>query len=62
MTVSTKLITSVSRKPEGKKSRVRTRHRWEDNIGIDLRKIGREVTVWIHMAQDRDQWRALANS
>jgi hypothetical protein len=26
-------------KPEGKKTFGRPRHRWEDNIGMDLRKI-----------------------
>jgi hypothetical protein len=24
---------------------------------MDLRKIGRDVTHWIYLAQDRDQWR-----
>jgi hypothetical protein len=27
-------------KPEGKRALRRPRHRWEDNIKIDLRKIG----------------------
>jgi hypothetical protein len=26
---------------------------------MDLRKIGWEVVDWIHVAQDRDQWRAM---
>jgi hypothetical protein len=42
------------RKPEGKKPYLRPRHRWEDNIRIDLRKIGWEDVDWIHLAQDRD--------
>jgi hypothetical protein len=45
---------------EGKRSFGRPRRRWEDNTGMDLRKIGREGVVdLIHLAQDRDQWRAL---
>jgi hypothetical protein len=27
-------------------------------IGMDLREVGWEVVDWIHMARDRDQWRA----
>jgi hypothetical protein len=48
-------------KPEGKRPLERLRHRWED-IKIDLREIGWIVVDWIHLAQDRDQWRALVNT
>jgi hypothetical protein len=27
-------------KPEGKRPRLRSKHRWEDNIRVDLREIG----------------------
>jgi hypothetical protein len=27
---------------------------------MDLSEIWREVVDWIHLAQDRDQWRAVA--
>jgi hypothetical protein len=40
----------------------RPRHRWEDNIGMDLRKIWFGDVYWIHLAQDRDRWRALVNT
>jgi hypothetical protein len=40
----------------------RPRHRWVDNIKMDLSKIGWESVDWIDMAQDRDQWRALVNT
>jgi hypothetical protein len=40
----------------------RPRRRWEDNIGMDLREIGWEGVDWIHLAQDRDQWRAVVNT
>jgi len=33
-----------------------------DNITIDVREIGREYVDWMHMAQYRDQWRALVNT
>jgi hypothetical protein len=49
-------------KQEGKRPLGRTRHRWEDNIRMDLREVGWEGVDWIHLAQDRDRWRALANS
>jgi hypothetical protein len=32
----------------------------EDNIKIDLKEMGTEVLDWIHLGQDRDQWRAFA--
>jgi hypothetical protein len=35
------------------------RHRWGDNVKMDLRKIGFGVVDWIHMVQDRYWWRAL---
>jgi hypothetical protein len=41
------------RKPEGKKSLGRPRHRWEDNITMDLGEIGWKGVDWIRLAQDR---------
>jgi hypothetical protein len=29
---------------------------------MDLGEIGREGVDWIHMAQDKDKWRAVMNS
>jgi len=46
-------------KPEGKRSLGRTRHRWEDNIKMDLQEVGCGRMDWIELAQDRDRWRAL---
>jgi hypothetical protein len=37
------------------------RHRWVDNIKIDLREIGWNGRDWIDLVQDRDQQRALVN-
>jgi hypothetical protein len=49
-------------KPEEKRTVGRPRHRREDNIGMDLRKVEWEVVVWIRLAQDGGQWRALVNT
>jgi hypothetical protein len=47
-------------KPEGKRPFERPRRRWEDNIKMDLRKVG-WGTDWINLAEDRDRWQALVN-
>jgi hypothetical protein len=49
-------------RPEGRRSRGRPRHRWEDNIKMDLREIGFGDMDSIHLAQDRDRWRAPVNT
>jgi len=41
-------------KSEGKRLLGRIRHRWEDNINMDLQGMD-----WIVVAQDRDRWRGL---
>ncbi|KAJ4451242.1 hypothetical protein ANN_02703 [Periplaneta americana] len=45
-------------RPEGKRPLGRPRRRWEDNIKMDLRKVGYDDRDWINLAQDRDRWRA----
>ena len=49
-------------KPEGKRPLGRPRRRWEDNIKMDLQKLGCGDMDWIELAQDRDRWRALVNA
>jgi hypothetical protein len=49
-------------KPEGKRPLGRPRCKWEGNIKMDLREIGSRSMDWIHLAQDREQWRALMNT
>jgi hypothetical protein len=49
-------------KPEGKRPLGRPRGRWQDGIKIDLREIGWGGVEWIHLAQDRDRWRAVVNA
>ena len=46
------------RKPEGKRPLGRLRHRWEDNIKMDLREVGCDPRDWKALVEDRDQWRA----
>jgi hypothetical protein len=49
-------------KPECKRPFGRSRHRWVDNIGVYLRKIGGEGEEWIDLAQDKYQCRAVVNT
>ena len=49
-------------KPEGKRPLGRPRHRWEDNIKMDLQEVGFGGMDWIELAQDRSRWRALVNA
>jgi hypothetical protein len=48
--------------PEGKRPLGRPRRRWEDNIKMDLREIGIDVSNWIQLAQDRGRWQAFVNT
>jgi hypothetical protein len=48
-------------KPEGKNPLGRPRRRWEDNTRTDLREVAWEDVDWMHVAQDKDQWRALVS-
>ena len=48
------------RKPEGQRPVGRTRHRWEDNIKLDIQEVG--GLDWIDLALDRDRWFAVVNA
>jgi hypothetical protein len=48
-------------KPEGRRLLGRPRRRWEDGIRIDLGEVGFGDVDLMHLAQDRDRWRALVN-
>jgi hypothetical protein len=39
---------------KGKRPLKRSRHRWEDNIKMDLQEVGSVGMDWIKVAQDRD--------
>jgi hypothetical protein len=49
-------------KPEGKRPLRRPKRRGVGSIKMDLREIGWYGVDWVDLAQDRDQWRALANT
>jgi hypothetical protein len=49
-------------KPGGKRPLGRPRCRWEFNIRMKVREMGWEVTDWMRLTQDRDQWRARLNT
>jgi hypothetical protein len=48
-------------RPEGKRPLGRPRHRWEDNIKMDIREIGINGVNWIWLAQDRVWLQAFVN-
>ena len=48
-------------KPERKRSLGRPGRKWEDNIKMDLQKVGCGGIDWMELAQDRERWRALVN-
>ena len=49
-------------KPEGKRPLGRPRHRWVDNIRMDLQEMGCGYMDWIGLAQDGDRWRTLVSA
>jgi hypothetical protein len=42
-------------RPKGKRTLGRPRHRWKDDIKIDLQEMGWEGVDWIGVAEDRDR-------
>ena len=49
-------------KPEGKRPLGRPRRRWEDNIKMDFREVGRSCVDWMELAQDRNRWRVFLST
>jgi hypothetical protein len=49
-------------KPEGKRPLGKPRRRWDDNIKMDLQKLGWGDMDWIELVQDTDRWRACVNA
>jgi len=49
-------------KPVGKRPLGRPRHRWVDNIRMDLQEVGRRYMDWNGLAQNRDGWRRLVSA
>jgi hypothetical protein len=48
-------------KPERKRPLGRPRHRWIDNVKMDIIEREWGKVVWIDLAQDRNRWRAVVN-
>jgi hypothetical protein len=48
-------------KPEGKRPLGRPRHRWENNIKMDLQEMVCGSMDLIALAQDRDRWGAFVS-
>jgi len=46
----------------GKRPIGRPRRRREDNIKLNIQKVGCEGMDWINATQDRDRWRTLVNA
>jgi len=49
-------------KPVGRRPLARPRHRWVDNIRMDLQEVGCRYMDWIVLAQDRESWRTLVSA
>jgi len=49
-------------KPEGRRPLGRPRHKWEDNIRMDLWEVGCGCVDWMELAQNRDKWCALVSA
>ena len=48
-------------KPEGKTPLGRLRHRWVNNIRMELQEVGCGYMDWTGLAQYRDRWRTLVS-
>ena len=48
--------------PEGKRPFGRPRHRWENNIKMDLLEVGCGGMDWIDLTQNGKSWRAVVNN
>jgi hypothetical protein len=46
-------------KPEEKRPLGKPRRKFEGNIRMYLKEMGLEGVDWIHLAQNRDQWRVV---
>jgi hypothetical protein len=49
-------------RPDGKRPLGRPRHRWEDNIKMDIRDRGIDGANWIRLVQDRVQWQSVVST
>jgi hypothetical protein len=56
-----KYIKYLFEKQEGKRQLGRHNRRWQDKIRMDLSEIGWKGVNWMHLAQDKNQWRDFVN-
>jgi hypothetical protein len=49
-------------KLEIKRSHERPRRKWENIVIRNLREVVWEGVNWVHLAQDKDQWRAFVKT
>jgi hypothetical protein len=49
-------------KPEGKSPLGRARHRWKDNIKMNLQEVGGGCGDWMELVQDIEKWRTLVST
>jgi hypothetical protein len=49
-------------RPDDRRPLGRPRHRWEDNIKMDLRETKIDGAKWIRLTEDRVQWRAFVST
>jgi hypothetical protein len=54
-------VSGVCRVVVGRPEGMRHKHRWDDNIKMDLQEVGCWGMGWIGLAQDRDRWRTRGN-
>jgi hypothetical protein len=47
---------------EGRRPLVRHRHRWEDNIKMDLIEIEWKIRYWIHLVEECSQWEVFVST
>jgi len=48
--------------PQGKRPLGGPRRRWKDDMRMNPTEIWREGVVWMHLAQNRDQWMPLVHT
>jgi hypothetical protein len=56
------LVWIIGGKSREKETLERPRHRWVDNVRMNLGEVGWGDVDWVGLAQDRNGWRALVNS
>jgi hypothetical protein len=55
-------LLNITEESESRRTRRAWPCRWEDNVKSDVGKVKCEDVDWIHLPQDRSQWRFLVNT